>query len=70
MENISTMANINHMGGESFIMPPPSVLKRWGHAGLLLSAQYVLSVCLISVKSVQRKKNHIVFRTSVWGQTE
>ena len=23
MENISAMANINHMGGESFIMAPP-----------------------------------------------
>ena len=46
MENVSAMTDINHMGGESHLLWLPLCTQRWGHVGLLLSAQYVLSVCL------------------------
>ena len=46
MENISAMANINHMGGESHLLWLPLCTQRWGHVGLLMSSQCVLSVCL------------------------
>ena len=46
MENMSAMANINHVGGESHLLRPPFCTQRWGHVGLLLSVQCVPSVCL------------------------
>ena len=46
IENISTMANINHMRGESHLLKLPLCTHMWGHVGLLLSTQCVLSVGL------------------------
>ena len=46
IDHISAMANINHMGDQSHLLWLPLCTQRWGHVGLPLSSQCILSVYL------------------------